>query len=351
MKQHNIDTRTSGIQLNYQLFAEPGESSQNPDDGHSVLTTSQRIAAILNGAPDNSQTQPQQQQQAPQQATDGQQVQQQAQENGTQSQQPAQQTEPVETPDTSSTNDGTGEQNTGNEPSVVPIDRYKNVQAWATKVSQENSDLKQQIERLTQQQSNNQSQQPQQQQPQQASIDPQTFVDSLYENPQQVLSEVVKSVIGQELSPIINFTKSQMLVDNWGNALKNFVENTPDYAENEQAMVDYINNNNLGNSDNPDGVLKDAYIHARRQNYKPPQQVDPTSYLQDEKFVTDNIINNPDIVNRIIRAQTEKLQQGQPPVSIASNGSQPIATPVERPTTMDGYRKMARSILDGNFGK
>ncbi|EGD47135.1 hypothetical protein Cpap_1527 [Ruminiclostridium papyrosolvens DSM 2782] len=345
MKEKNIDTRTHDLILNYQLFAEPSNQSQNPEDGHAALNVSQRIAAILNSASDNNQPTNQVQQptgegnqaSAP---TDGTQNQQPSQSAQSASQTPAQNTD---TPPSS----GTGEPSTGtgNEP-VVPEKRYKDVQAWATRLSQENSQLKQAIEQYQQQQ---QTSQPQTQQ-QEQTIDPQAFLDSLYEKPQQVLGGVAKSVIDKELAPIIDFVKNQMKVDSWGNALKQFRSSVPDYADNEQSIIQYINDNGLGDSDNPDIVLKDAYIAARQQNYQPPQQVDPTSYLQDEDFVTQNILSNPDIVNRVIKAQAEKMQQGQPPVSIASTGGQPIATPVEKPKNTDEFRARARAILGGNFG-
>lgn len=367
MPKPNSNTRGIIKNLNYQLFAESASGGQSPNaentdqltardklmsaintatgnqipqDANTGLSPSELVRNILENSDGDSQAQPVQQQVEPQ----------------TQPAETQQDPTQVQQGDTSS--DGTADN--------VPEKRLKDAQAWGTRLSQENAQLRQQLgivpelQRQLQelQQLIQSPQQPQaQQQTQQedlTKLDPQTALDKFYENPIALMQQIANSQQQQpSINPeILSYVEEQMIKDRWNKEFEN-IQQMPDFKDNEGAILQYINENNLAYKKglDPASVFKDAYLYARKMNYQPPQpQPDSKSYLSDPNFQNE-ILNNPDIVNMIIKAQAQKMQEGTPPVSIASTGSsQPIANITEKPTTKEGWSKRATSILMGNNG-
>lgn len=333
MKEMDSNTQSERIVVNLQLFAEPATDVQAPVE-HPELSVDEKVAALFNAATGNEQPTAQDQ------------ITQPTIEQPTMEQPVTESVQSIDTPQ-----DGNGE--------VVPVQRYKDAQAWGTVKSQEAAELRKQNEQLAQQlqQLTQQSvQQPVQTQVQTqvqedlTALDPQSFIDKFYENPQAALQEIVGNLIKPVTnSPAMDYLNNQMKVDKWGNALKQFKDATPDYAENEDAMFRHIADNNLGNSDDPDSVLKDAYINARRLNYQPPQApIDPKSYLDDPNFQAE-IANNPTIRDMILKQQMQSIQTNKAPISITGQSGQVTATPPQRITTHDEADKSLLAKLIGNF--
>jgi hypothetical protein len=355
MKLGKIDTRKSSIVLNYQLFAEPNADVQDPN-GHPSQSVSEMVQELLSQATDAG-VQPLdttiEQPQEPQQQ----------QESQTQKPVTGQpDTEPTQVSDTPASGTTTD-----------PYEkRYKDAQAWGTKLSQENALLKdqagqipmlrQQIEELRQQiQAFQQPQMQQQTQPQEdlTKLDPQAALDKLYENPIAVIQQIAGS---QQQQPVIdpnilNYVQEQMIRDNWNKAYENIMQ-MPDFAENQEAIMNYINDNGLAYKQglDPNNAFKDAYLYARKINYKPPQPQKTQEefiqeFLQNPENIEKYIVPNQDIEKAILAKKAAELQQTKTPISIASDGGgQPVVTPVRKPTTIKEVKSIARSILSGNNG-
>lgn len=91
----------------------------------------------------------------------------------------------------------------------------------------------------------------------------------------------------------------------------------------------------------PNG-LEIAYSMAKGQNYQ-----DPSTILQNQDFVKQNILGNQDIKNQIIQEYLQGLQQGsQAPTVIngQTNGSTPVV-PEGKPQNMKEARAIAMKIL------
>lgn len=344
MKLGKIDTRKNSIVLNYQLFAGPNADVQDPN-GHPSQSVSEMVQELLSQATDAGVQPLDTTIKQPQEPVTGQ-----------------PDTEPTQVSDTPASGTTTD-----------PYEkRYKDAQAWGTKLSQENALLKdqarqipmlrQQIEELQQQiQAFQQPQMQQQTQPQEdlTKLDPQDALDKLYENPIAVIQQIASSQQQQPaIDPnILNYVQEQMIRDNWNKEFAN-IQQMPDFAENQEAMMQYIIDNNLAYKKDvdPAGVFKDAYLYARKTNYKPPQPQKTQEeliqeILQNPENIEKYIVPNQDIEKAILAKKAAELQQTKTPISIASDGGgQPVVTPVRKPTTIEEMKSIARSILSGNNG-
>jgi hypothetical protein len=364
MDKINSNTQSEEIVLDYQWFA--GTSTQ--DNQESTVHTGLSTQELINAATGNDQTQVSTQQTQPGHsakidsalvasilngATDT--------NNKPQSTAPAQQTEPTQaqstdTPSQTQNSDGTGSDDSGNWQ-----ERYTNLQPFATRKAQEAAEYKTKSEQLATQLEQLQQQlqgivNPQQAQQQQdiGALDPQSFMDRFMQNPQETLQAlIVKNIqpLESKVNPVIEAVNNRNLQDRWDSALSDFGQNNPDMNDYAEHMSQYLNENPWDGAKDPGKLLSNALFYAKGVKYQPPQQVDPKSFLQDQQFVNENILNNPEIVNQILKNTAQNIQTGQPPVSIPSNGGgAQIATPVEKPSTIEQMKQQVRSIFGGNNG-
>jgi hypothetical protein len=152
----------------------------------------------------------------------------------------------------------------------------------------------------------------------------------------------------QKVNPVVETVNAQMKRDNWNEATRDFVSEHADMSDFTEEMKQYIQERDLGNSDNPKQVLSDAYMFARGMKYTPPQQVDPKAFLQDQNFVNENILNNPEIVNMILQKQMQQINSQQVPVSIGGQVSgQAAAMPQTKPSNM----REANALFENMFAR
>lgn len=171
--------------------------------------------------------------------------------------------------------------------------------------------------------------------------DPAKAVQMLRE---QITAEVKSNLVApieQKINPIIQQSEEQARREAWLDKVQAFSSQHPDIDQFSQDMGRIIMQNPVLR-DLPNG-LEIAYNAAKGQQYRPAQ--DPTSYLQDQEFVKNNILNNQQIRDQIIQQYLTELQQGGQPMSIGQasvSGSTPVGTP-KRPTSLDEAGEMALS--------
>lgn len=195
-------------------------------------------------------------------------------------------------------------------------------------------------------------------------LDAEAYAQKFYEDPKAFTRKIedrafaraekaFNEKLGQiesKFNPVVETVQTQQHTQLWSDAATKFRSETPDAAEFVDGMKQYIAENNLSDSKNPEKVLRDAYIHARGMQYQPSQTVDPKSYLQDPAFVQENILNNPAITEQIVKnylAGIRTNQQQVPPTITGNSSSNTPAPPPPRPTSIAEATRLAASRIFG----
>ncbi|MBU7006308.1 hypothetical protein [Phosphitispora fastidiosa] len=205
-------------------------------------------------------------------------------------------------------------------------------------------------------------QQPWQQQPQQPSepqITPEQvkeinekFVESLLDpekNPVQALSQIIKDVVTPMVAPVQEKIQYQDRLAEWNQKVDAFKANTSDFADLEADMTQIINEMGPYLATMPD-PLQAAYDMAKgrkAQNFTP--QPPPT--LEEMLANPDNIekiVQNPQVQQMILSQTAAQIQNGAPPVVMAS---QPGGTPPAAPSTPITNAKEATKAAAGFFSR
>lgn len=242
---------------------------------------------------------------------------------------------------------------------------YSNLESDYTKKSQQFSEAQKMVETLKNQNEQlskklNELVSAHMEQPE--TVDTEEYMNQFYENPQEVIKKTVEDVIKKQISeivaplesrvkPVIEVVEAQKLQELWDNHTRAFYENNPDMINFKDGMKQYIVDNNLQNSDNPAKVLQDALIYAKGLNYQPQKEIDPTTLLADENFVSENILKNQDIVNRIIADHMKSVQGNNIPPAMTQPTGQSVATPPNKPKSMEDAHRMFEEMMKGNFVK
>ena len=234
------------------------------------------------------------------------------------------------------------------------LNAYTNLEAMATRKAQEAAQYKSIAEQMQKQQTQSQNpvnQQISQEPSDDGTVDPLTDSESLtellYSDPAKVIQMILdrsKQQTDSSLAPINQEREEQARQNDWRGRVDAFQSTHPDTVEWSADMSQILTENpQLRDQENG---LEIAYNAARGQKYAPPQQVDPTSYLKDENFVNQNIINNPEIKNRVIRQYLSELQNGGTPVTIGGQaaGNSPMS-PKSRPQSFDEADAEAEAYL------
>lgn len=244
-------------------------------------------------------------------------------------------------------------------------EKYKTPEALAeTVVNQEKTitNLFQDRAQLTQQLNNlraeiealkGQHQQPQQQIQQQSdefeNLDGQDFMDKFYEDPKGFLAKFAEKVAKKAIEPYLNPLKpvieQQQDIEAWNHAVNNMLEIDPDMVNHIDGMRQYLNDNGLVNSKEPQKAVVRAYIETLKN-----KAVDVNALLQDQNFIQERILKNPDIVNAVLKAHMQEVKNSQPPPAITGSGNgQPLAMPPKKANSMNEALKQFESMLNGNF--
>jgi len=239
---------------------------------------------------------------------------------------------------------------------------YQNLQADYTRKSQELADTKKMVETLQEQLQQLTTAQPsvqpvqQTQQPQQdelTTLDAESYLSQFYEKPQDAIAKVVESTVKKilaplesKITPVIQEVDARKTQELWDGAVTNFSQQNPDMAEFLDGMKQYISENKLGTSSNPEKVLKDAYIYAKGLKYQPSHQLDPKALLSDQNF-RNLILQDESIKNELLKAHMQQIKDNQPPTVINSQSAgQAMVTPPNKPKTLDE----AHDIVSSMFG-
>lgn len=169
------------------------------------------------------------------------------------------------------------------------------------------------------------------------------FMNKFYENPTATIQEMLKSIIEPQIQPIQQQIQVQQQQQVWNQAVSNFAQKTPDFDQWKGQMGQVLDANpHLADLARVPNGLEIAYSMAKGQNYQ-----DPSTILQNQDFVKQNILGNQDIKNQIIQEYLQGLQQGsQAPTVIngQTNGSTPVV-PEGKPQNMKEARAIAMKIL------
>ena len=229
------------------------------------------------------------------------------------------------------------------------LNAYTNIESFATKKAQEAAQYKAMAEQIQNQQSQFQDPAPEQTSPEE--VDPledeEALSELLYSDPVRVIKMIKESAIREAQStvqPLLEREAQAQKQAEWQERVDNFAAEHPDLDRWSESMARVIMEN-PELRDHPKG-LELAYQAAKGQNYAEPP--DPTTYLQDQDFVKNNIIGNEEIKNQIIQQYLTELQNGGQPLSIGQSqagGSTPM-TPPKRPASIEEAGEMALSWMN-----
>jgi len=231
---------------------------------------------------------------------------------------------------------------------------YKESQAMGTRKAQEAAQYKAMAEKLQLQATQNvdPAQQTSQTDEVPGEVDPLTdseaLTELLYSDPAKVIQMILdrtKQQTDSSLAPINQERDEQARQNDWRGKVDAFQSAHPDTGDWSADMSQILMENpQLRDQENG---LEIAYNAARGQKYSAPQEIDPKSFLADQNFVKDNILNNEDINKQIIQQYLAKLQNGGTPMTIgqAPVGGSTTLMPPKRATTMEEAEEMAMSMF------
>jgi hypothetical protein len=189
-------------------------------------------------------------------------------------------------------------------------------------------------------------------------LDKEAIIEKLYEDPMGFLKRAEENAyvraekafsekfaqLEAKVNPTVAAVEAQKNQEMWDSAVLDFAKNNPDVSEFKEGMAKYLQENNLGNSKEPAKVLSDAYIYARGLKYQPPQTVDVKTLLRDEKFVSENILNNPTVREQFVKAYLAEVrgsQQGIPPTITGNSNMNSVAPPQPKARDIKEATRMA----------
>jgi|GEM_PF-6343699 len=176
------------------------------------------------------------------------------------------------------------------------------------------------------------------------------FVESLLDpekNPVQALSQIIKDVVTPMVAPIQQRTEYQDRLTEWNQKVDKFKSNTPDFAELETDITQVIQEMGPYLATMPD-PLQSAYEMAKgrkAQNFKPQPVPTLEEMLADPNNIA-KVVQNPQVQQMILSQTATQIQNGAPPVVMAS---QPGGTPPAAPSTPITNVKEATNAAKGFF--
>lgn len=190
------------------------------------------------------------------------------------------------------------------------------------------------------------------------SLDNEALLERLMTDPKGIIKKIAESIadskyknLESKIAPVVEREEMARSLEMWNEATAKFSQDNPDMHEFIDGMKQYIAENNLQNTNEPEKVLKNAYIYAKGLKYAPP--VDPSTLLNDPEFVSKNILTNPAIKDSIIKAYMAELNGVKVPPAItgSSNGASIATPPPAKPNNIEEAGNQFESMLRGNFSK
>ncbi|MDP4292463.1 MAG: hypothetical protein Q8908_15400 [Bacteroidota bacterium] len=237
---------------------------------------------------------------------------------------------------------------------------YQNLQGEFTKKSQAISEQQKTISELEaklQELSNPPQQPPQINQPSDEfeGMDSETMLEQFYTDPKAFISKVAEMVakkavepIEGRLNPVVQRAEQQDLRESWGMAINNFQTQYPDMNEFSDGMKEYITENGLQSSKEPEKVLKFAYGYAKGLKYTPP--TDPKTLLADEAFKK-TLLENPELQNEFAKIQMAKVREGQigiPPTIHGNSAGNAATMPPQKAGSISEVTRRAADRIYGD---
>lgn len=103
-------------------------------------------------------------------------------------------------------------------------------------------------------------------------LDNETILEKLMTDPMGVIKKVAEQIaeskykpLESKIAPVVEREEAAKNLESWNNAATEFHNNNTDMADYIDGMKQYIAENNLQGSADPQKVLKDAYAHAKAQ--------------------------------------------------------------------------------------
>jgi hypothetical protein len=192
-------------------------------------------------------------------------------------------------------------------------------------------------------------------------LDSDSFLNQLYEKPQETLAKFAEAIakktvkenitsIEQKVNPLIEKDTARETQTKWDNATMNFVNQHPDTVKFKDGISEYIKKNGLQNSSDPDKVLNDAYVYARGLNYQEPKPFDFNEAIKDENFVAENILKNEELKNMILKSHMQQIKDTNSPMTLPpgqGGGGQPPAAPPNKAKSVEEAHNMVEALFRG----
>lgn len=179
--------------------------------------------------------------------------------------------------------------------------------------------------------------------PEELEAEKEEFLNAFYDNPKEAFRQVVSEMLDNEITPIKQKIEEDEKQREWFARVDDFANEHPDIDDWKEDMGRFLMEHQELR-DNPN-ALDIAYNAVRGQKYKEPN---PQEYLQDDKFVEENILNNDDIKNKIIQQYLSDVQKGEKAPATISNqdaaGKVPV-TPPKKPKDWDDAYSMALDMF------
>lgn len=201
--------------------------------------------------------------------------------------------------------------------------------------------------RQMQQQYQQQMQQFQQQPPQQSEpeIDPEKLneqmMEKFYENPSEFFKELREQAVQEarkDFEPIMKERRINSEIQSLQSKYQDFGDNVPHM----QKVIE-----EMGEAEAEKIGLERVYLIAKGMNSQPVHQPRPEELLQNQEFVNQHILNNPQIQQQIMQNYMNGKQQTQPPKVMGNTygGAQTLASQ-NRPKSISDASKMARKYFN-----
>lgn len=244
---------------------------------------------------------------------------------------------------------------------------YQNIQSHSSRVANQNALLIKQVEELTAKLESNQ-------QPQQKTTPPnndddsnkddvsEDEIDSFLNNPAEYKSKLKQEILGEiksQLAPDLNLVQqirtSHEETAEWERKAIE-VAQAFDPETGEQLYPDFFDLKDevdqafkmfpqLIQSKDFEGAIKAARLIKQAANPTPAPK--PEDLLNDESFVNEKILTNPQIKEKLLKSHMEEIRKGTPPPQINGNaGGSPPASPIEKPKSLKeaGQRFLSRIL-------
>lgn len=160
------------------------------------------------------------------------------------------------------------------------VKAYQSMQSAWTRDRQTLLELQKAIDQLKQEKAGLEAKLQTPQQPQSeaednlANLSAEELLEKFYEDPKSVLAKIAESVVESKikpleskLAPVVEHTEVQMNLEKWNNAVAELSAVNPDMVDYIDTMKEYIVENNLHDSKEPQKVLRDAYSYAKAKAF------------------------------------------------------------------------------------